>query len=65
MSKLEEKFSRNPPVTFDDILHFIKERFDIQLMIKTLYNLIGRIPQLKSYIGIPMDIYMIDKECLY
>lgn len=27
MSKLEEKFSRNPPVTFDDILHFIKERF--------------------------------------
>ena len=63
-----DAFSRNVPATFEDILHFVKERFGISLMIKTLYKLIGQIPQLKSVTGIPMEservncgIHMIDQ----
>ena len=32
------EFSKNLPVSFDIILHFVKERFNIQFMIKTLEN---------------------------
>lgn len=50
----EEYLNKNP-VTYDYMLNFIYCQFNIVMLIKTLYKLIQRIPQLKTVDGRKME----------
>lgn len=63
IEEIYNAFSNGPPMTYDDISFFIKERFDKSIEQSALYKLIQRIPQLKSVEGEPMDSLRI--ECSY
>ena len=50
-----QRFYDKSPVTFDGLLIFIKDEFGIDMLIKTLYSLVSRIPHLRALEGIPME----------
>ena len=55
-----QRFYDKSPVTFDGLLIFIKDEFGIDMLIKTLYSLVSRIPHLRALEGIPMETERIE-----
>ncbi len=55
ISFVYEKYFSKDPATFESILFFIKDRFDKDIIIKTLYGQLSRLPQLKTLEGVPME----------
>ena len=47
ISFVYEKYFAHEPATYESILYFLKERFDKDVIIKTLYGQLSRVPQLK------------------
>ena len=50
-----DEYLQKNPVTYDYILNFIYTKFEKVMLIKTLYKLIQRIPQLKTVNGKKME----------
>ena len=55
ISFVYQKYLEKNPATFESILYFLKERFDKDMIMKTLYGQLSRLPQLKSLDGVPME----------
>lgn len=55
ISFVYEKYFSHEPATYESILYFLKERFDKDVIIKTLYGQLSRVPQLKCLDGVPME----------
>lgn len=49
------EFHSNIPTTYDALLNFFVNRFDITMLLNTLYKLVSRILQLKPALATPIE----------
>lgn len=57
---IHENYFAKVPVTYDSIVYFLKDRFQKEINIKTLYGQLSRVPQIKSIDADPMEKNRVD-----